>query len=121
MDAFVDLVKHLLDQAGSNFRRQHFDGHSTVKAPLDLAEPARRGLPVPEDLVGEDRDSGDPDGSVGFVGRQALMVLFAVTQSVVKKSLAFGSVYFFPVLARPNRPLRRLGGPPQARLSHCQH
>lgn len=28
-----------------------------------------------------------------------------------EKSLAFGSVYFFPVSIRPNRPLRRLGGP----------
>ena len=35
----------------------------------------------------------------------------ATASSVVKKSLAFGSVYFFPVSIWPNRPLRRLGGP----------
>ncbi len=39
------------------------------------------------------------------------LFFWATQSSVVKKSLAFGSVYFYPVLVRPNRPLRRLGGP----------
>ena len=69
--------------------------------------------PYEEDAEGRDSDppvlrcnrhraetSGDPADSRP-----------AITPLIVRKSLAFGSVYFFPGSRRPNRPLRRLGGP----------
>ena len=100
------------DLLEATFRRAAKGGAQLAVAPEGVLE----GYVVNEIIAGKAEASQMNDVAITMKGPE--MRRFRALASELKMSLAFGSAYFRPMSMRPNRPLRRLGGPHQARLSH---